>query len=77
MKARRATAKVIKTAAETGAKFELIQLGLASLKSVRAAADKLIADDRSFDVVIANGVVMATPVSTTQDGSRRDSGPIT
>ena len=41
-KARRATSEVSKTAAETGAKFEVIELDLASLKSVRAAADELV-----------------------------------
>jgi NAD(P)-dependent dehydrogenase (short-subunit alcohol dehydrogenase family) len=38
-KAKRATSEVSKAAAETGASFELVELNLASLKSVRAAAD--------------------------------------
>ena len=67
-KAKRATAEVSKAAAAKGAKFELIELDLASLKSVRAAADKLIADGRLFDVVIANAGVMATPLGKTKDG---------
>jgi NAD(P)-dependent dehydrogenase (short-subunit alcohol dehydrogenase family) len=67
-KAKRATAEVTKTAAQTGASFELIELDLASLKSVRAAADKLVADDRPFDVIIANAGVMATPFGKTEDG---------
>jgi NAD(P)-dependent dehydrogenase (short-subunit alcohol dehydrogenase family) len=46
----------------------LIKLDLASLKSVRAAADKLVADGRLFDVIIANAGVMATPFGKTQDG---------
>ena len=67
-KAKRATSEVSKTAAETGGSFELIELDLASLKSVRTAADKLIADGRLFDVVIANAGVMATPFGKTKDG---------
>jgi NAD(P)-dependent dehydrogenase (short-subunit alcohol dehydrogenase family) len=67
-KAKRATAEVSKAAAETGGSFELIELDLASLKSVRAAADKLVADGRLFDVIIANAGVMATPIGHTEDG---------
>jgi NAD(P)-dependent dehydrogenase (short-subunit alcohol dehydrogenase family) len=67
-KARRATSEVSNTAAETGAKFEVVELDLASLKSVRAAADKLVADGRLFDVIIANAGVMATPFGKTEDG---------
>jgi NAD(P)-dependent dehydrogenase (short-subunit alcohol dehydrogenase family) len=67
-KAKRATAEVSKTAAEHGATFEVVQLDLASLKSVRAAADKLVADGRPFDVIIANAGVMATPLGKTEDG---------
>src|SRR6201996_4264225 len=67
-KAKRATAEVSKAAAANGANFELIELDLASLKSVRAAAEKLVADGRLFDVVIANAGVMATPFGKTEDG---------
>src|ERR1700744_3790710 len=67
-KAKRATAEVSKAAAANGASFELIELDLASLKSVRAAADKLAADGRLFDVIIANAGVMATPFGKTEDG---------
>ncbi|HEY0309181.1 MAG TPA: SDR family NAD(P)-dependent oxidoreductase [Acidobacteriaceae bacterium] len=67
-KAQRATSEVSKAAAQTGASFEIIQLDLASLKSVRAAADKLLADGRLFDVIIANAGVMATPFGKTEDG---------
>jgi len=60
-KAKRATAAI------TG--IELIELDLASLKSVRAAADTLKAQGKSFDLVIANAGVMAIPTRTlTQDG---------
>jgi NAD(P)-dependent dehydrogenase (short-subunit alcohol dehydrogenase family) len=67
-KAKRATTEVSKAAKENGARFELIELDLASLKSVRAAADKLLADGRLFDAIIANAGVMATPVGKTEDG---------
>jgi NAD(P)-dependent dehydrogenase (short-subunit alcohol dehydrogenase family) len=67
-KAKRATPEVSKAAAETGASFELVELNLASLKSVRAATDKLVADGRLFDVIIANAGVMATPFGKTEDG---------
>ena len=67
-KAKRTTAEVSKAAAEKGASFELIELDLARLKSVRAAADKLVADGRLFDLIIANAGVMATPFGKTEDG---------
>jgi NAD(P)-dependent dehydrogenase (short-subunit alcohol dehydrogenase family) len=67
-KAKRATSGVSKAAAKTGGSFELIELDLASLTSVRAATDKLVADGRLFDVIIANAGVMATPFGKTQDG---------
>ncbi len=66
-KARDATAPV-RDAAKNGATLELIELDLASLKSVRAAADRLVKDGRPFDAVIANAGVMATPKGTTADG---------
>jgi NAD(P)-dependent dehydrogenase (short-subunit alcohol dehydrogenase family) len=67
-KAKRATSEVSKAAAKSGGSFELIELDLASLKSVRSATDKLVADGRLFDVIIANAGVMATPFGKTQDG---------
>jgi NAD(P)-dependent dehydrogenase (short-subunit alcohol dehydrogenase family) len=66
-KARRATAGVAE-AAKSGGGLELIECDLASLKSVRACADKLLADGRPFDVVIANAGVMACPKGKTADG---------
>ncbi|SDS10392.1 SDR family NAD(P)-dependent oxidoreductase [Bradyrhizobium canariense] len=66
-KAERATAQVRAEAANGGG-LKLIQLDLASLKSVRACADALVADGRSFDVVIANAGVMRTPFGHTADG---------
>jgi NAD(P)-dependent dehydrogenase (short-subunit alcohol dehydrogenase family) len=46
----------------------LVELGLASLASVRACADALTAKGRSFDAVIANAGVTATPFGHTADG---------
>jgi NAD(P)-dependent dehydrogenase (short-subunit alcohol dehydrogenase family) len=66
-KAERATAQV-RAEATNGGGLELIELDLASLKSVRACADALVADGRSFDVVIANAGVMRTPFGHTADG---------
>jgi NAD(P)-dependent dehydrogenase (short-subunit alcohol dehydrogenase family) len=66
-KARGAT-EGVRAGAAHGGGLELIELDLASLASVRAAADALVADGRSFDLVIANAGVMATPFGKTADG---------
>ena len=67
-KAKDATAAVREAAASGGGSFDLVALDLASLRSVRACADTLVADGRPFDVVIANAGVMACPQSATSDG---------
>src|SRR6202050_2561255 len=67
-KAEAATAQVRKDAAANGGSFELVALDLASLRSVRACADGLLARGEPFDVVIANAGVMATPFGRTADG---------
>lgn len=67
-KAEGATGTVRDAAKAGGGSFELIELDLASLASVRAAADALNADGRKFDVVIANAGVMAAPFGKTEDG---------
>jgi NAD(P)-dependent dehydrogenase (short-subunit alcohol dehydrogenase family) len=67
-KAEAATAQVRKDAAANGGSFALVELDLASLKSARACADGLLAKGESFDVVIANAGVMATPFGHTADG---------
>ncbi|SDF42482.1 SDR family NAD(P)-dependent oxidoreductase [Terriglobus roseus] len=67
-KAEGATAEVREAAAASGAQFELVELDLADLASVRACADALLARGESFDVVIANAGVMATPQWRTKDG---------
>ena len=66
-KARAATEAVRRDAANGGG-LELVQLDLASLASVRACADGLVAAGRPFDVIIANAGVMATPFGKTADG---------
>jgi len=67
-KATVATAQVRKDAAVGGGSFEMVALDLASLDSVRACADGLLAKAKPFDVVIANAGVMATPFGHTADG---------
>ncbi len=66
-KAEKATAQVRADAAKGGS-LELIELDLASLSSVRACADALVAAAKPFDLVIANAGVMATPFGHTADG---------
>jgi NAD(P)-dependent dehydrogenase (short-subunit alcohol dehydrogenase family) len=65
-KAEAATAQVRRDAAANGS-FELIELDLASLASVRNCADQLLRKGEPFDVIIANAGVMATPFSCTTD----------
>ena len=67
-KAKTATVQVRKDAAANGGSFELVELDLANLKSVRACADELMAKGETFDVIIANAGVMATPFGHTSDG---------
>ena len=66
-KAHRAT-EVVRSQAANGGGLELVELDLASLASVRACADALVAAGKPFDVVIANAGVMACPKSQTSDG---------
>ena len=63
-----ATEQVRKAAAANGGSFELIELDLANLTSVRACADRLLVKGERFDVIIANAGVMATPFGHTADG---------
>ena len=67
-KAEGATEGVRAAAESGGGGFELVELDLASLASVRACADRLLADGRPFDVIVANAGVMACPLSRTADG---------
>lgn len=48
--------------------IDLVELDLASLASVRAASDTLKGKGETFDLVIANAGVMATPPMKTADG---------
>jgi NAD(P)-dependent dehydrogenase (short-subunit alcohol dehydrogenase family) len=66
-KAKRATDGIGAEAANGGG-LELVELDLASLASVRACADALLANRLPFDVVIANAGVMRTPFGHTSDG---------
>jgi NAD(P)-dependent dehydrogenase (short-subunit alcohol dehydrogenase family) len=65
-KAKAATARV--RADANGGGLKLVELDLASLASVRACADALLADGQTFDLVIANAGVMACPFGKTADG---------
>jgi NAD(P)-dependent dehydrogenase (short-subunit alcohol dehydrogenase family) len=67
-KAGTATAHVRTDAAAKGGSFDLVELDLANLKSVRACADQLMEKGEPFDVLIANAGVMATPFGHTADG---------
>jgi NAD(P)-dependent dehydrogenase (short-subunit alcohol dehydrogenase family) len=68
IKAEAATAEVRQDAAAHCGNFELVELDLADLKSVRACATQLLDKGEFFDVVIANAGVMATPFGHTADG---------
>jgi NAD(P)-dependent dehydrogenase (short-subunit alcohol dehydrogenase family) len=67
-KAHVATESVRSAAREAGGALELVELDLASLKSVGATAKSLLADGRQFDAIVANAGVMATPFGKTIDG---------
>ena len=66
-KAKRAT-EIVRKDAANGGSLELIELDLASLKSVRACAEALVKAGKQFDAVICNAGVMATPKGQTSDG---------
>src|SRR5271154_1176644 len=60
--------RVLAAALPPGASVELVEADLASLSSVRKAADELLAQGKPFDLVIANAGVMACPQGKTADG---------
>jgi NAD(P)-dependent dehydrogenase (short-subunit alcohol dehydrogenase family) len=66
--AARDLAKAGAATAELGYAIELVELDLASLASVRACADALIAKGVQLDLIIANAGIMATPDGRTADG---------
>ena len=63
-----AATEAVRAGAANGGGLELVELDLASLASVRACADALVAAAEPFDVVIANAGVMACPKGQTADG---------
>ena len=63
-KARSATASF----ADQGGGLELVEMDLASLESVRACADALLARGTPLDRIICNAGVMAIPQGKTADG---------
>lgn len=67
-RAETATAPIRDEAQRAGGSLTLVELDLASLQSVRASADRLLEEGQSFDVIIANAGVMATPFGHTVDG---------
>lgn len=67
-KAQHSIAAAHASAAHSHGSVELIELDLASLQSVRAAADALLVQAQPFDAIIANAGVMATPFARTDDG---------
>ena len=66
-KAQVATAQV-RALHRPGANLELIELDLASLASVHACADSLLAAHQPLDGIIANAGLMAGPLTKTVDG---------
>jgi NAD(P)-dependent dehydrogenase (short-subunit alcohol dehydrogenase family) len=64
-KARTATAPISEA---YGPRFGLLELDLADLASVRAAADALLSAGKPLDLIIANAGVMATPMGRTAEG---------
>ncbi|HEY0274933.1 MAG TPA: SDR family NAD(P)-dependent oxidoreductase [Paenirhodobacter sp.] len=64
----RTAVEIVSKAAANGGGIDLIALDLASLASVRACADALLAAGHPFDIIIANAGVMATPQGRTADG---------
>ncbi|MFZ4875941.1 SDR family NAD(P)-dependent oxidoreductase [Janthinobacterium sp. Mn2066] len=67
-KAEAATAGVRAVASNGHGRFDIVEMDLAALASVRRCAHELIAAGKSFDLVIANAGVMATPFGRTADG---------
>lgn len=66
--AKNATAADDIRAAHPAARLEMLSIDLGSLASVRAAAARLLADERPLHGLIANAGVMATPEGRTVDG---------
>jgi len=67
-KARSAMAPIQAAAHESGGRYELIELDLGSLASIRACVDALVKQGRSIDLVIANAGMMTAAREKTKDG---------
>lgn len=67
-KAERASGEIKTSAKSGGGNFELMELDLGSLASVKAGAELLLNRGEKFDGIIANAGVMATPYGKTEDG---------
>ena len=61
-------AETVRADASPNAKVELREMDLASLKSVRACADQLLAEGEPLHILFANAGVMACPEGKTEDG---------
>ncbi|HEY9759912.1 MAG TPA: SDR family NAD(P)-dependent oxidoreductase [Oculatellaceae cyanobacterium] len=64
----RTSTKIVADSVTNGGGFELVELDLASLASVRKCADELLKTGKQFDIVIANAGIMACPKDSTKDG---------
>jgi NAD(P)-dependent dehydrogenase (short-subunit alcohol dehydrogenase family) len=60
--------RVRDAASAVGGSVDVLKLDLASLRSVRAGAETLLAEKRPFDAIIANAGIMAPPLEQTADG---------
>ena len=67
-KAATTTAPVHAAAATSNGIFNIVELDLASLASVRRCASRLLEHSKPFDVLIANAGIMAPPLTLTEDG---------
>lgn len=66
--ARSAMATLQDLAEHAGGSLAFVELDLASLRSVRAAANTLLSDGIPFDAIVANAGIMGTPFARTIDG---------
>ena len=62
------TTEPVRVQAANGGGLDLVALDLASLASVRACADRLLAEGAPLDGIIANAGIMACPKGVTADG---------
>ena len=67
-KAQEPLAPLLAAASHGGGSLELIELDLAALRSVSAAAQQLLERGQGFDAIIANAGIMAPPFGRTADG---------